>query len=160
MSSQSKPAWPREFKIQALLKLKANGGNIKRTAREIQVPVSTLRSWRDSTELSADDAFNDAERIFEVQIATHAERLANKLVKKIETLVDSDEAKLNECVNAFEKLTRIRATSKAEAPRAQKEEEEDLPEELISNMLDTYRQGLLQANTQPGSDQDWRSEEK
>lgn len=35
------------FKAQAFVALAANEGNIKRTARDMAVPVSTLRRWRD-----------------------------------------------------------------------------------------------------------------
>lgn len=37
-----------EDKAHAFVALTANGGNVKRTARELNMPVPTLRAWRDA----------------------------------------------------------------------------------------------------------------
>lgn len=39
-------------KATVLASLDANGGNLKRTARETGIPVSTVRSWRDGVGVS------------------------------------------------------------------------------------------------------------
>jgi len=40
-------------KATALAALQANGGNLKRTSRELGVPRATLTSWRDGTGINA-----------------------------------------------------------------------------------------------------------
>ncbi len=39
-------AYPDRTKTDALALLAANGGNVRKTARELQMPVSTLRLWK------------------------------------------------------------------------------------------------------------------
>jgi transposase-like protein len=40
-------AYTDEFRQESLALLDGNGGNIKRTARQLDIPESTLRYWRD-----------------------------------------------------------------------------------------------------------------
>jgi hypothetical protein len=51
--STTRRAYSEQDKAQSLLVLDANGGNIKRTARQIGIPVGTLRAWRDNREMNA-----------------------------------------------------------------------------------------------------------
>jgi hypothetical protein len=44
------------FTARALLTLESNGGNMKRTARETGIPLTTIRNWRDGGGVSDDVA--------------------------------------------------------------------------------------------------------
>lgn len=107
-----------EDKARAFVLLKANDGNLKRTARDMGVPPGTLRRWRSDWETEppavaeVEQAAND---FFEV-----ADRLRLKALARIERMIDADEGKMGE-LNAVagtltDKIDRARglATSRIE----------------------------------------------
>lgn len=74
-------------KAAAFAHLEANDGNVKRTARELGLPVSTLRRWRDEWEtnknlpaaedliLATGDFIEDAERVRDLSLRVLEEKL-------------------------------------------------------------------------------------
>lgn len=77
-----------EVKATAYAQLQVNDGNVKRTAREIGLPVSTLRKWRDEWEANKNlpaaedliaatgDFIEDAERVRNLSLKVLEAKLA------------------------------------------------------------------------------------
>ena len=84
-----------EQKTTALARLHANGGNIKRTARELGITDSTLRTWRDLERAHADGrkvAANAPDRVRDIALAWQdVERRAIKAINRgLEDALDPD----------------------------------------------------------------------
>lgn len=86
------------FKAEALAALNANGGNVMRTANELDIPRKTLEGWRDGVgtrALSADDRHQKRG-----DLADRLEVIAWKLVDGIEE-ADISKASLVQKTTAF-----------------------------------------------------------
>lgn len=112
-------------KARALVTLKANDGNLKRTSRETNIPVGTLRRWKNAMEgegpvghlVEAIDALPEAEDEF----VREAEIIRSKALRLIGDKIDSGDAKVGE-LNAVVgtltdkvRLIRGEATSRSES---------------------------------------------
>lgn len=96
-------------KAQALVTLAANGGNIKRTARDLGVNPNTVRRWRTLAETdSGPDKALVAVAIKE--FVGDAERVRNKALGLLEARIDAGEIKAGELITALgvldDKITR------------------------------------------------------
>src|SRR3954471_4456601 len=75
-----RPQYTNTEKARAFALLETNQGNVKRTARDLGVPVSTLRRWRDEWDadknlpaaedivLATGDFLEDAERVRDLSL--------------------------------------------------------------------------------------------
>ncbi len=75
-----RPVYTDKDKARAFALLETNGGNVKRTARDLGMPISTLRRWRDEWDkdrmvpaaedivLAANDFLEDAERVRDLSL--------------------------------------------------------------------------------------------
>lgn len=69
-------------KAAALLTLESNGGNLSRTSRELNIPISTLGEWRDGR------AVPDVAEIRNENRTPLVERLMNELTAALNLLPD------------------------------------------------------------------------
>lgn len=86
-------------KADVFTNLTANDGNVKRTARQTGVPVSTIRRWRDEWEAdknlpsiediqkSSGDFVQDAERVRNLALAEMERKLPNATPAQLATIV-------------------------------------------------------------------------
>lgn len=106
-------------KARAYVALQANEGNVKRTARDLRIPVSTLRlwrnEWRDIGPPNLDDPIVQAEI---TDFIENAERIRNKALMEIENKIPSGSlAQLSTVVGVLDdKITRAKglATGRVE----------------------------------------------
>jgi transposase-like protein len=91
--------------------LEANEGNIKRTARETGYPVSTVREWKTKwARNGVESEVIDAIPAIVTDFVTDAERVRNKLLTRLEHLVDTGQIDGRTIVPALGMLTdKIRA---------------------------------------------------
>ena len=89
-----------EDKARILTVLAANGGNVKRTARECDVLPATIRRWR---EQDAHGQGPPAEKIAAAvdSFAADAERLRNTALEKLEALVNSGAVSARELITTI-----------------------------------------------------------
>jgi len=140
---QDKKLYDRDFKIKALAKLAANGGNLNKTSDDTGVSRASLREWKKNPDLSEDKSLKIATGIFEEDIADFVEKASRKLMSKIEKIIDSADSgdKITDCVNALEKLSKLRTSNRAEAVSDNSEGQsgtQEMEAQTIQNMLDTY----------------------
>lgn len=145
-TGKSKAHWDREFKLMALAKLKASGGNITATAGELGVPRQTLSYWNADEDLVKDIPELDLDDAFEVEIAEKAERTIRDLFVKVERILASDDTKLNEAMGALDKLHKVRSGMKVETPIAETQKDAGATDETVNRMLDLYAEALASAN--------------
>lgn len=91
--------------------LAVNEGNVKRTARNLGVPVPTVRRWRDEWERNGVPETISAEiAVVASDFLTEARRVRDKLLARLEHLVDAESVGAREVVTAFGILSdKIRA---------------------------------------------------
>lgn len=91
--------------------LAVNEGNIKRTARNLDIPVPTVRRWRDQWERSGVPATMSAEvAIVATDFLSEAIRIRGKLMSRLEALIDDEKVSSREVVTAIGILSdKIRA---------------------------------------------------
>ena len=91
--------------------LEANEGNIKRTARETGYPISTVRDWkREWEQKGVEPAVVDALPAVVGDFVEDATRVRNKLLMRLEQLIDSGQIDGRTIVPALGMLTdKIRA---------------------------------------------------
>lgn len=105
-------------RARVIAALAANGGNIKRTARECDVPVQTVRNWKRKDKKGKfpakmkQEVANAANEFIE-----DAERLRNKAMVQLEAKIDSGELKPKELLVAIgilsDKSQAVRNSGKA-----------------------------------------------
>lgn len=112
-----RPSYTPEEKARAYVQLKANGDNLKRTARELDIPVNTLRRWRDEWKSSGPPVDEEVSEAIDTFV-NDAERVRNKALLMIEEkLPDAKVGELNAVVGTLtDKLSVIKglATSRTE----------------------------------------------
>lgn len=86
-----------EYKVSALVLLEALDGNVKRTARELGIPESTLRQWLDDPDLIT--AQERARKTVDLIDAT--ERLIDDLAGGMRRIVRRGDANLRDAAIAF-----------------------------------------------------------
>ena len=141
--------------------LTASAGNIKRTARETNIPVSTVRDWKNLWER---DGF--PEELMEVydqvveDIVEGLQRVRDKALLELESLIEKHELKGRELVAAVGMLTdkirlyRGEATSRSES-RMQLPE----PDELRHLMTGFFTEAVAAAQDRAAEieDAEWES---
>jgi transposase-like protein len=97
-----------EDKAAVLAVLAANGGNIKRTARETSIPVSTLSYWAKGNASPSTEAVQAAVDKFVDQ----AERVRNMALDELERAIGTGEVKDKDLITILgvldDKITRAR----------------------------------------------------
>jgi len=88
-----KRSYSDQEKAAFLLALKANGGNLKRTAEETGVPLATLFHWRNGEGVNSDVA--DIANQKAESLAEKFERVANLLVERIPGFIDNEKTTLS-----------------------------------------------------------------
>jgi transposase-like protein len=90
----SRASYTDEDRARVYLALTVNQGNIKRTARDTQVPISTVRAWKTDWEKAgpSQEVVVAAEAQAEVFVED-AERIRHKALLEYEKLVDLGEVK-------------------------------------------------------------------
>ncbi|MCC6483335.1 MAG: hypothetical protein IT209_00685 [Armatimonadetes bacterium] len=76
-------------KAAALAALKANGGKLRKTARDTGIPFSTIQKWRDECTKSGSQKKNDAE----IALADLYERLARQVCELLPSAMASADAR-------------------------------------------------------------------
>lgn len=76
-------AYTDDDRARAYVYLTANEGNIKRTARETGIPISTLRTWRDEWEAAGPPDTADVV-VVAGEFVQDAERVRNKALLELE----------------------------------------------------------------------------
>ena len=91
--------------------LAVNEGNIKRTARNLGYPISTIRRWRDQWELTGvPDTMSAEVAIIATDFLSEAIRIRGKLMQRLEALLDEEKVSSREVVTAIGILSdKIRA---------------------------------------------------
>lgn len=82
----SKRQYSDSDKANALLCLKANGGNLSRTAREMSISLSTIRDWRDGLGVVPDVA--EIQKGMEIPLANRIDALIDQIVEAMPYKVD------------------------------------------------------------------------
>lgn len=80
-----------QAKAAAFTQLEMNDGNVKRTARDLGLPISTLRRWRDQWE--KDQMIPAAEDLIQAtgDFLEDAERVRNLALRKLEAKINNNE---------------------------------------------------------------------
>ena len=93
-------------KARVIAHLLANNGNVKRSARETGVPISTVRDWKTEMEKEGiPDSVRDALPAVVDDIVVTLQRVRDKALLELERLVDNQELKGRELVGAIGMLT-------------------------------------------------------
>jgi transposase-like protein len=93
-------AYTEQDKARVYVVLNANEGNVKRTARETDVPENTVRRWRDEWEKNGPPATD----VVQQAVADHvdrAETVANKALVRMEEMIDNKEGTLAQVTTAY-----------------------------------------------------------
>lgn len=95
-----------EDKARVLAALAANEGNVKRTARDTQIPEQTVRDWKKQSERGSlpEKVKQALPAALEVQ-ATDFERIRNKALYQLESEIDAGELSGKELITAIGVLT-------------------------------------------------------
>lgn len=89
-------------KAKAWAELKVNNGNLKRTARNLNIPAPTLRRWRDEWEQSGVPESVEAEITPVVSdFLADALRIRGKLLLRIEDMIERGEGNLAQVSTAL-----------------------------------------------------------
>lgn len=80
-----------EAKAAAFVQLEMNEGNVKRTARDLGLPPSTLRKWRDEWENDKNLPAAEAQLQATGDFLEDAERVRNLALRKLEAKITNNE---------------------------------------------------------------------
>lgn len=140
-----RPQYDDAFKARAFAQLEVNEGNIKRTARDLDVPPSTMRRWRDEWQASKNlpaaedlivatgDFIEDAERVRNLSLRVLENKLARGegTVAQVATVLGVLDDKISRAKGLADRVTEHKIT---------------LPNrEDIVAALDALRQGAISA---------------
>lgn len=108
-------------KARVFAELEVNDGNVKRTARNLAMPISTVRHFKQQWEAKGvPEAVIDAVPVAIGEFVDNAERVRDKLLIALEGAVDSGRLKPSEMVTALGVLTdKIRAMRGLDAKRVE-----------------------------------------
>lgn len=139
--------------------LTASGGNIKRTARETNVPVSTVRDWKTYWEAEGfpEELLEIYEQVVE-DIVDALQRVRDKALLELERLVDNKELKGRELLVAVGMLTdKIRLYKGEATSRSESRMQLPAPEELRELMTDFFAGAVAAAEERAAEidDADW-----
>ncbi len=99
-----------EDKAQAIATLAANGGNIKRTARDLDVAPATLRRWR--TQYEQGQVSTDLVSTAATTFIGDAERIRDKALAQLEAAIDAGKIQPAQLITALgvldDKITRAK----------------------------------------------------
>lgn len=119
-----RPQYDDAFKARAFAQLEVNNGNIKRTARDLGVPPSTIRRWRDEWEASKNlpaaedlivatgDFIEDAERVRDLSLKVLEEklRLGQGTVAQVATVLGVLDDKISRAKGLADRVTEHKIT--------------------------------------------------
>jgi transposase-like protein len=122
-------------KARVLVALKANGGNVKRTARETGVPEQTVRNWKkEGNSVSASVAL--AVPLAEDEFVKEASLIRSKALKLIEQKIEDGDAKVGELNAVVGTLTdKIRLINGEATSRTESVHHGPSPEEFGARLL-------------------------
>lgn len=134
-----------EEMARAYVVLQTNQGNVKRTARDLNMPISTVRRWRDEWEASGPPDTTQVEAEV-TDFVEHAERVRDKALVALESkLEDATPSALVATVGMLQdkiSLARGLATQRTETVHALP------PAEDIAKALSTAMTAALHASHQ------------
>jgi transposase-like protein len=122
-----------EYKLQVLLALDANNGNIYQTAKEFDIPRMTISDWNQRRE----HLFEQGELLMQqrrLRLAQRMEMIVNQIVDGLPKKVAS--ARLSDSANALRILLNLSA--EVEAKNAQRREKKTDIREKLTRLLDHY----------------------
>jgi len=132
--------YDREYKLYALIELRANAHNVKGTADKLGIPSNTLREWSKDPDLMNDTTKLGAERVVEVKLAQKLESIIEDLFTKTEELLEDGNLKMPETVNALEKFIKIQGLFKAEAPDVEEEKPSaEKVQDTLEQLANSYK---------------------
>lgn len=116
---ERKSKWDANDRARVYAELEANEGNIKRTARNTGVPISTVRDWKQEwANGGVDTATVEALPAVVIDFVQDATRVRDKLLIRLEQLADKGDLSAREIVPALGMLTdKIRAYKGLDAVR-------------------------------------------
>jgi transposase-like protein len=80
-----------DAKAHAFMQLEMNEGNVKRTSRDLGIPISTLRRWRDEWERDKNLPAAEALIVATGDFIEDAERVRNLALRKLEAKIANGE---------------------------------------------------------------------
>lgn len=119
-----RPQYDDAFKANAFAQLEVNEGNIKRTARALGIPPSTLRRWRDEWDAAKNlptaedliaatgDFIEDAERVRDLSLRVLEEklRLGQGTVAQVATVLGVLDDKISRAKGLADRVTEHKIT--------------------------------------------------
>lgn len=140
--------YSRDFKLTAIVRYKYNGNNANKTAKDIGIPVSTLREWIADKELVEESENLDPGKLLPIHIKQKIEEQILAMLDKTDDLIKSDKVKLSEVTTSLKGHLNILNIVNPEVQKT--EEVKELPEEVINNniekMADMYMTTIKEEN--------------
>ena len=141
--------------------LTASGGNIKRTARETNIPVSTVRDWKTYWEQEGfpEELMAVYDQVVE-DIVEGLQRVRDKALLELESLIEKHELKGRELVAAVGMLTdKIRLYKGEATSRSESRMQLPAPEELRELMSGFFAGAVAAAEERAAEidDAEWES---
>lgn len=134
------------FKAQAFVALAANEGNLKRTARDLSVPVSTLRRWRDEWQRQESLPSVEAIDLAVGDFADKAESIRWKALVELERQLST--AKPGDLIKIVgildDKITRARGLADRTVEHRHVLPSAEELHELVSGFAEATRQAALE----------------
>lgn len=90
-------SYSEDQKATALAALKANAGNVVKTARELNIPRGTLQSWQKG--IGVNSEVLKSQQVKKAEIADRLEAIAHKIIDTLPSKME--EAKLGELATAL-----------------------------------------------------------
>lgn len=117
-----RPQYTEQVRALAYVTLATNDGNVKRTARELSIPVSTVRKWRDDwdkginvpstdeIEASSGEFVDDATRVRNLALIELERKLPNATAAQLVTVVGVLDDKIARAKGVADRVTEHRVT--------------------------------------------------
>lgn len=138
----TRAAYTPEFKARVYVVLNANEGNVKRTARETDVPENTVRRWRDEW-LKNGRPEHEVLEAAVVETVANDERVANKALIRMEEMIDNKEGTLAQVTTAYGVLRDKMDRAKGLLPNGAGNDTQQLDRESIRELLVGYTQAMV-----------------
>lgn len=119
-----RPTYDDKFKATAFALLETNDGNVKRTARDLGIPISTLRRWKDQWETgkalpaaediiqATGDFLQDAERVRDLSLTVLETKLrqGQGTVAQVATVLGVLDDKISRAKGLADRVTEHKIT--------------------------------------------------
>jgi hypothetical protein len=122
-----------EYKLQVLVSLDANNGNVFKTSRQYDIPGSTISDWNQRR----DELFAQGETLMQerrLRLSQRMELVINQIVDGLPKKVEK--ARLSDSANALRTL--INLSAEAEARNAKRQTTKTDVREKLTRLLDKY----------------------